>query len=158
MMAGDRRDLPAQPDEDALNASETVLNPNFYNGPSPRVTPLLIPKVDMSRAERRAIDQVGRYRILERLGQGGMATVYKAFDPEINRAIAIKFLDPVHAEDDNYRGRFLSEAKAVGVLSHPNIVTVYDVGEINGQPYIAMEMVEGAPLSDVLSGGKPMST
>ncbi|MEO8626978.1 MAG: protein kinase [Betaproteobacteria bacterium] len=103
-----------------------------------------------------AVEQVGRYKILDRLGQGGMATVYKAFDPGIDRAIAIKFLHPSLCLDENYRGRFLREAKAAGVLSHPNIVTVFDVGEIEGQPYIAMELIEGSTLSDVMADGAPL--
>jgi serine/threonine-protein kinase len=153
MMPEERHD-PQTDDDGAYDPSKTIINPGIYSGHSPRVTPLVIPKLETTR---HAINQVGRYRILERLGQGGMASVYKAFDPEINRQIAIKFLHPTHAQDENYRSRFLSEAKAVGVLSHANIVTVHDVGEIQGQPYIAMEMVEGAPLSDVLADGTPMS-
>src|SRR3954470_4044134 len=111
MMPEERHDPPTGADDESINPSETVLNLNLHNGLAPRVTPLIIPKVEMPRAEPRAINQVGRYRILERLGQGGMATVYKAFDPEINRQIAIKFLHASHSLDDNYRRRFLSEAK-----------------------------------------------
>ena len=94
--------------------------------------------------------QVGRYQIQGRLGRGGMATVYRAHDPSINRDVAIKFLHASLAEDDECRDRFLREARAAGGLSHPNIVVVYDVGEIEGRPYMAMELLEGAPLSETL--------
>ena len=98
--------------------------------------------------------QVGRYLIRERLGRGGMATVFKAHDPGIGRDVAIKFLHATLCEDAEYRGRFLREARAAGGLSHPNIVTVHDVGEIEGRPYMAMELLHGEPLSDLMDGGK----
>jgi serine/threonine-protein kinase len=96
------------------------------------------------------VRQVGRYRVQSRLGRGGMATVYRAHDPSISRDVAIKFLHASLAEDDECRDRFLREAKAAGGLSHPNIVVVHDVGEIEGRPYMAMEMLEGTSLSEVL--------
>ena len=98
--------------------------------------------------------QVGRYQILAKLGEGAMATVYKAFDPSIDRALVIKFLHADLCVDAEYRGRFLREAKAAGGLSHANIVTVFDVGEIEGRPYIAMELLDGGPLSDHLKKGE----
>ncbi len=100
--------------------------------------------------------QVGRYLIRERLGRGGMATVFKAHDPGIGRDVAIKFLHATLCEDDEYRGRFLREARAAGGLSHPNIVTVHDVGEIEGRPYMAMELLDGEPLSDMMQAGRPL--
>jgi len=100
--------------------------------------------------------QVGRYQILGKLGEGAMATVYRAYDPSIDRPLVIKFLHPELCLDAEYRARFLREAKAAGMLSHPNIVTVFDVGEIDGRPYIAMELLEGGPLSDVLHDGEGM--
>ena len=100
--------------------------------------------------------QVGRYQILERIGRGAMATVYKAYDPEINRTLALKFLQPDLCVDEEHRSRFLREAKAAGGLSHPNIVTVFDVGEIQGRPYIAMELLEGTPLSEIMRPGAGM--
>lgn len=103
-----------------------------------------------------AVRQVGRYLIQERLGRGGMATVFKAHDPGIGRDVAIKFLHATLCEDAEYRGRFLREARAAGGLSHPNIVTVHDVGEIEGRPYMAMELLHGEPLSDLMESGKPM--
>lgn len=95
--------------------------------------------------------QVGRYQVTERIGRGGMASVFRAHDPNIDRVIAIKFLHPNFSEDEEYRGRFLKEARAAGMLSHPNIVTVHDVGEISGRPYMAMELIEGEPLNELMS-------
>ena len=100
--------------------------------------------------------QVGRYLIKERLGRGGMASVFRAHDPGIGRDVAIKFLHATLCEDEEYRGRFLREARAAGGLSHPNIVTVFDVGEIEGRPYMAMELLSGEPLSDMMQAGKPL--
>ena len=101
------------------------------------------------------IQQIGRYQILEPLGQGAMATVYKAHDPKIGRTLAIKVLRPERCTDEEYRMRFLREAKAAGALSHSNIVTMYDVGEVENTPYIAMELLEGTPLDEVMKkGGK----
>ncbi|MDQ2780346.1 MAG: protein kinase [Pseudomonadota bacterium] len=94
--------------------------------------------------------QVGRYLVKSRLGRGGMATVYRAHDPSIGRDVAIKFLHASLSEDDECRMRFLREARAAGGLSHPNIVVVHDVGEIERRPYMAMELIDGAPLSETL--------
>ncbi len=96
--------------------------------------------------ETAPMDRLGRYQIREIIGEGAMACVYRAFDPEINRALAIKLLKAQLRLDGEYRNRFLREAKGAGVLSHPNIVTVFDVGEDQGHPYIAMELVEGQTL------------
>ena len=103
-----------------------------------------------------SVRQVGRYRIGERLGRGGMATVFRAHDPDIGRDVAIKFLHATLCQDEEYHARFLREARAAGGLSHPNIVTVHDVGEIEGRPYMAMELLDGQPLSDEMANGKPL--
>jgi eukaryotic-like serine/threonine-protein kinase len=89
---------------------------------------------------------VGRYQIQARLGEGAMAHVYQAYDPEIDRVLAIKVLKREFCRDPQFVSRFLREARAAGSLSHPNIVTIYDVGEIQGYPYIVMEMLDGEPL------------
>jgi len=96
------------------------------------------------------MEQIDRYQIQSVLGQGATAIVYKAFDPEISRVIAIKVLMPALARNEDYRTRFIREAKGAGTLSHPNIVTVYDVGEHEGLPYIVMEYIEGQSLAQVL--------
>lgn len=96
--------------------------------------------------------EIGRYQIQEELGQGSMATVYKAYDPRIDRSLAIKILkeEKVLGTDPEYHHRFLQEAKAAGVLSHPNIVPIYDIGEVEDHPYIVMELVEGTPLDKLM--------
>jgi HAMP domain-containing protein len=98
--------------------------------------------------------QVGRYQILAKLGEGAMATVYRAHDPSIDRPLVLKFLHSDLCAVAEYRARFLREARAAGMLAHPNIVTVYDVGEIEGRPYIAMELLNGGPLNEKLVPGE----
>nr|WP_256489815.1 serine/threonine-protein kinase [Pleionea sp. CnH1-48] len=93
---------------------------------------------------------IGRYKILEELGRGAMAYVYKAYDPEIDRFLAVKVLREELANDDDYRSGFLREAKLAGQLAHPGIVTVYDVGVADDKPYIAMELLDGIPLDKLL--------
>lgn len=100
------------------------------------------------------IRRVGRYQILEKLGRGGMATVFKAHDPGIGRDVAIKFLHASLCEDESCRLRFLREAGAAGRLSHPNIAIVHDVGEIDGRPYMAMELLTGKTLAEELEKKK----
>ncbi len=99
------------------------------------------------------LETVGRYRIEGRIGEGAMADVYRAFDPHINRPLAAKVLKSEFLRDRQYADRFLREAKAAGALSHPNIVTIYDVGEADGTPYIVMELLEGRPLDQALQDG-----
>ncbi len=91
---------------------------------------------------------IGRYRIEGVLGEGAMSIVYAGFDPSINRHLAIKCLRDEVARDATYRRRFLAEARAAGTLTHPYIVTIYDVGEADGRPYIAMERLRGETLAD----------
>jgi serine/threonine-protein kinase len=102
------------------------------------------------------MEKVGRYQIRELLGEGAMAKVFKAYDPDIDRELAIKFLKSQLHGDSEYHSRFLREAKGAGLLSHPNIVTVFDVGDDGGHPYIAMELIEGGSLSDLLKARKPL--
>jgi eukaryotic-like serine/threonine-protein kinase len=92
----------------------------------------------------------GRYLIVRKLGTGGMATVYLAEDQELGRRVAIKTLDDRHAQDEQFVERFRREAKSAAVLSHPNIVAVYDRGHSNGTYYIAMEYLEGKTLKELL--------
>lgn len=99
------------------------------------------------------LETVGRYRIDDRIGEGAMADVYRAFDPHIARPLAVKLLKREFLKDRQYADRFLREAKAAGALSHPNIVTVFDVGEADGTPYIVMELLDGRPLDQVLASG-----
>lgn len=94
------------------------------------------------------LETLGRYRIQGELGRGAMSIVYRAYDPHIKRVVAIKTLRPEYAEHKAYRQRFVAEARAVGTLTHPGIVTVFDVGETSGMPFIAMERVDGPSLDD----------
>ncbi len=104
------------------------------------------------------ISQLGRYNIIGELGQGAMGTVYKAVDPLIDRVVAIKTINLSLAldEKDEYESRFYQEAKAAGRLSHPNIVTIYDVGRSGEIAYIAMEFLQGRELREILNDGKGM--
>ncbi len=90
--------------------------------------------------------QYGRYRIVAELGQGAMGIVYQAHDPQIDRMVALKVLRNDRVVDHEFVQRFVAEARAIGRLSHPNIVTVFDVGEDHGTIYIAMEFLEGHSL------------
>lgn len=86
-----------------------------------------------------------------------MAEVFRAHDPEMGRDLAIKILNERYSADDNFRLRFLRESRAAGVMSHPNIVTMYDVGEVEGRPFIAMELLDGASLDEHMRGGRKFS-
>jgi len=99
------------------------------------------------------ISQLGRYEVLGELGQGAMGVVYKARDPLIDRVVAIKTINLGLAldEKEEYEGRFYQEAKAAGRLNHPNIVTIYDVGKSGDVAYIAMELLEGRELRDIMN-------
>ncbi|MEO8278789.1 MAG: protein kinase [Ideonella sp.] len=103
------------------------------------------------------VQEVGRYLIKGSIGRGGMASVFRAHDPAIGRDVAIKFLHASFCADEEYRARFLQEARAAGGLSHPNIVTVHDVGEIEGRPYMAMELLEGDPLNAAMTNQTPLA-
>ena len=93
-----------------------------------------------------------RYELEDRLGHGGMATVYSARDLKLDREVAIKLLADNFAGDDEVRRRFSREARLAAKLDHPNIVQVFDVGEDDGRPFIVMEQVEGGTLGDRLNG------
>ncbi len=96
------------------------------------------------------IMKYGRYKVVNELGRGTMGVVYKAHDPQIDRMVALKVLRPDRVVSQDFVLRFLREAKAIGRISHPNIVTVYDVGQDHGTIYIAMEYLEGRPLNEVI--------
>jgi tRNA A-37 threonylcarbamoyl transferase component Bud32 len=99
---------------------------------------------------------VGPYRIMEQLGQGGMATVYKAYHAALDRYVAIKVLHPAFLEDPSFTARFTREARVVAKLEHPNIVPIYDYSEFEGQPYLVMKFIEGETLKARLARG-PLS-
>ncbi len=97
----------------------------------------------------------GRYRIVRKLGAGGMANVYLAEDQELGRRVAIKILNDRHANDDQFVERFRREAKNAAALSHPNIVSIYDRGEAEGTYYIAMEYLDGRSLKELIVSRGP---
>src|SRR5512146_2681962 len=103
------------------------------------------------------IDQVfdGRYKVVRKLGTGGMANVYLAEDQELGRSVAIKMLDDRHAQDEQFVERFRREAKNAAGLSHPNIVSIYDRGEAEGTYYIAMEYLDGRSLKELIVSRGP---
>ena len=94
-----------------------------------------------------------RYEILEVIGTGGMAVVFKAKDHRLNRLVAVKMLKKDLSEDAEFRRRFHDESQAVAMLSHPNIMAVYDVSRGGGMDYIVMELIDGIPSSSTWSGG-----
>jgi serine/threonine-protein kinase len=97
--------------------------------------------------------QLGPYRLVDRIGAGGMGEVYRARDDRLQREVALKILPAARADDDAARTRLIAEARVAAALNHPHICTIYDVGEADGQAYIAMELVDGEPLDRVLTPG-----
>src|SRR6516164_3008606 len=108
------------------------------------------------------MDRIGRYRIVKEIGRGAMGIVYLATDPTIGRQVAIKTVRLRDVDNDQQREklreRLFREARSAGVLSHPNIVTIYDMSEEDGLAYIAMEYVDGTTLDDLMDANRPLES
>jgi serine/threonine-protein kinase len=100
--------------------------------------------------------QIGKYKIEEMVGEGAMGTVYRATDSVLGRTVAIKVMNASIARETDHRNRFLREAQAAGSLQHPNVVTIYDLGELDGHLFIAMEFVHGTDLEKLMTGAEPL--
>src|SRR5689334_13651980 len=98
-------------------------------------------------------ENVGPYRVIGQLGQGGMATVYKAYHAQLNRYVAIKMMHQAFQENENFHARFRREAQIVALLEHPHIIPVYDFNEYQNQPYLVMKYVDGKTLKGTLVDG-----
>ena len=102
-------------------------------------------------------ENIGPYRLMEQLGQGGMATVYKAYHAALDRYVALKVLHPAFGEDPNFEARFQREARLVAKLEHPNIVPIYDYSEHEKRPFLVMKFIEGETLKARMARG-PLAT
>lgn len=97
--------------------------------------------------------QVSQYKVIERIGAGGMGEVYLAEDSKLNRRVALKFLPAQFANDPEFKARFSREAQAAAPINHPNVATIYEVGDFQGRPFFAMELVDGRPLNELIKQG-----
>ena len=105
----------------------------------------------------RDITSIGKYQILDLVGEGAMGVVYRATDSVLNRTVAVKVMSDAIARQGDLRDRFLREAQAAGSLQHPNVITIFDFGEVENHLFIAMEFVEGVDLEQLLASRQPLT-
>jgi serine/threonine protein kinase len=103
-------------------------------------------------------DQIGKYKIVRKLGKGAMGEVFLAHDPVLDREVAIKVITAKQSDDETARKRFVREAKAAAALNHPNIITVHDYGEHEGMPFIVMEVLDGEDLKDLIADKEKLAS
>ena len=103
------------------------------------------------------MERIGRYELRDKLGQGGMGVVYRAYDTLLERVVAVKLISGTIEENPDLRERFFREARAAGQLSHRNIITIHDLGEHEGLPYLAMEYLDGEDLQRRMAGHDRLS-
>jgi predicted ATPase len=127
---------------------------DFLERPAIRVAAEAMAQLDTGDAVDSMCGQmISHYRILKKLGCGGMGVVYRARDTRLNREVAIKTLSPDRVAQPDALSRFEKEARAACALNHPNIVTIYELGQMNGTHYIAMELVDGETIREILASG-----
>src|SRR5512135_2580898 len=143
---------PVSSVSDMPTAPSAQAGPDAQKLPSPRPTSSRISSSGDISGSRFAPGEIlaERYRILGRLGRGGMGEVYRADDLTLGQPVALKFLPAASVHDSQFIERFRSEVRNARGISHPNICRVYDIGEVDGQPFISMEYVDGEDLATLL--------